>query len=483
LLLAVGSGRAQPVDLRSGPQLFIDDYLIAESSNVATVTQSPKRALDGPVIGWKEHTTQPYVTVLRDPSSGKFRMWYNYDTGTRASIAYAESDDGVKWTLPVLNILGPDNRLFIIGRSSEHGSYGLSVIDDGARESNPSKRYKIMWWSGTTEPAGAAVAFSPDGLRWTPYEKNPVLPHYDTSDPRAAIGVGDIVDAFYDPIRQRYGALVKLHGVKEDGWAPGPRAGSAFRRIIGASHSSDFMNWAEPWRVITPEPRDDGLLEFYSAGGTFARGPLLISFVRMLHDDYSPEPGVLDDRGVTPGIGYTVLATSRDGVKWQRHDDIFFDRNPTPGTWDRAMSWIGSAVQVGDELYLYYGGYARGHKIEPTKERQIGMVKMPVDRFVARQARGAVGNLRTVSLKLTAGPSSTLVINADASGGRVRAQLRDSGGKVIPGYSFNEVSPVTGNDHALPLKWKSDLSTLDGKTLCIEFELTNAKLFAFDLKN
>jgi hypothetical protein len=476
-MMAVSFAQAEPVDLRSGPQLFIDDYLIAESSNVSKVTQSPRRTLDAPVIGWKERTTQPYVTVLRDPSTRKFRMWYNSDSGVNCSIAVAESDDGIKWTLPKLDIVGPDNRLFVIGRSQEHGSYGLGVIDDGAREKDPAKRFKIMWWSGTTHPAGAAVAFSPDGLRWTPYDKNPALPYYETSDSRAALGVGDIVDAFYDPIRGRYGALLKLHAVEADGWVAGPRAGKAYRRLVGASHSNDFMTWAQPWRVITPEPRDAGLLEFYSAGGTFARGPLLISFVRMLHDDYSPEPG-----GDATGIGYTVLATSRDGVKWQRHDDIFFDRNPTPGTWDRAMTWVGSSIQVGDEYYLYYGGYARGHKVEPTKERQIGLVRMPVDRFVARQATGNAGTLRTIPLKFTTEANSSLVINADASGGKIRARLADAAGKSIAGFGYDDVTPVTGDGLALPLKWRSDLSKLNGQTASIEFELTNAKLFAFELR-
>jgi hypothetical protein len=270
--------------------------------------------------------------------------------------------------------MGPDNRLFKIGRSREHGSYGVSVIDDGPDADDAAKRYKLMWWSGTSDPAGASVAFSPDGIHWTPSDEKPVMPFYPHDHPRAKIGVGDIVDAFHDPIRHRYGALIKLQAMESDGWKAGPRAGKSYRRLVGASFSDDFVHWAKPWRVIVPEPRDEGLLEFYGAGGTIARGPLLISFVRMLHDDYSPEPG-----GEPTGIGYTTLATSRDGVHWQRHNDIFFDRNPQPGAWDRAMTWVGGALPVGDELYLYYGGYARGHKVEPTKERQLGLATMQRD--------------------------------------------------------------------------------------------------------
>ena len=474
---ATAAGPGSPVELRDGPHLFIDDFLIAESTGVRKVTQHPQRFLDEPVLGHQQHTTQPYVTVLRDPQSGKFRMWYNAHTGRDATIAYAESDDGIKWITPRLDIMGPDNRLFLIGRSDEHGSYGVSVIDDTGNERDPQRRYKLVWWSGKTEPAGVCVAWSPDGLRWTPYDKNPVLPYYPTDDPRAARGVGDIVDLFYDPIRKRYASLLKLHAVAADGWTAGPRAGLAYRRLVGMSTSDDFLNWREPWRVITPEPRDAGLLEFYSGGGTIVRGRLLVTFVRMLHDDYSPEPG-----GDATGIGYTTLATSRDGETWQRQDDIFFDRNPTPGTWDRAMTWIGSAVPVGDELYLYYGGYKRGHKVEPTKERQIGLAKMRMDRFISRESSGETpGLLRTALLRIGDRPPSQIVLNADASGGRIRAQVRYPTGGVVPGLSFDDCEPVTGDGLALPVRWKGDLAKLNDDVR-LEFEITDARLFGFDVR-
>ena len=57
-------------------------------------------------------------------------------------------------------------------------------------------------------------------------------------------------------------------------------------------------------------------------------------------------------------------------------DNIFFDRNPDLEAWDRAMTWIGSTLPVDGELYIYYGGYKHGHKIEPTRERQLGLAKM-----------------------------------------------------------------------------------------------------------
>jgi hypothetical protein len=319
------------------------------------------------------------------------------------------------------------------------------------------------------------MAFSPDGIHWTAYERNPVLPYYPPGDPKVAAGVGDVVDLFRDPVRNRYGVLMKMQATPADRLTPGPRAGKGIRRLVGASYSEDGVHWKEPWRVMMPESRDAGILEFYSAGGTIARGPLLVSFVRMLHDDYSPEPG-----GQPTGIGYTTLATSRDGVHWSRQDDVFFDRNPEPHTWDRAMTWVGCALPVGDKLFLYYGGYARGHKVEPTKERQIGLARMPMDRFVSVEPNGAgVGTLRTIPLRVPTGETS-LVINAAAAGGRICVAVRGADGAVVPGYGLNESVAVTTDGLREPVRWKDRPQLPSGQVIQLEFELANAKLFAFD---
>lgn len=487
----------EPIDLRVGPQLFIDDYLVAQAEHLTRVTHSPKRVGNEPVLGWQAHVTQPYVTVLRDDAGERFRMWYDYDKGAEASIAYAESDDGIHWELPQLDILGPDNRVLKIGTSFQ-GGYGVSVVDDGPDSREPLRRYKLAYW-GQKHPwpdgdPGVRVAFSPDGIHWTVHEVNPVLRDYtirrSLDDPRRAYGVGDIVDVFFDPLRRRYGACLKTPAIPADGLETGPRANTFIRRLVSASCSEDFVNWERPWRIIVPEDRDKDLLEFYSAGGTIARGPLLISFVRMLHDDWAAEPG-----GSTDGVGYTTLATSRDGVHWERHDDVFFDRSDEPDAWDRAMTWVGSAVPVGDELYLYYGGYRHGHKIAPKRERQIGLAKIPTDRFVSRTARGdEPGRLVTPPLRVRAGVGSRFVLNADAAGGRIRVQVLDEDGTPIPGFSFLDAVPITGDGVRLPVEWYAqvdkaeprrdliDLARLDNKTIHLEFEITNGDLYGFDLE-
>ena len=64
----------QAVDLGLGPHLFIDDYLIAAQSTLKRSVHHPKRLPQPVVTGKEDKNFQPYVTVLRDPNTGRFRM-------------------------------------------------------------------------------------------------------------------------------------------------------------------------------------------------------------------------------------------------------------------------------------------------------------------------------------------------------------------------------------------------------------------------
>lgn len=480
-----------PVDLRWGPQLFVDDFLIAESRNLTRTTSQPRRFEGNPILGHEEGTTQPYVSVIRDPQTGKFRLWYDRDRGVDSAVAYAESNDGIAWETPNLGILGDSNKVMSISEPFQSG-YGASVLDDGPNASDPDKRFKLVWWGQAKDwpegDPGFRVAFSPDGLHWTKYPGNPVLPDFseapphDVNDRRRAYGVGDIIDVYWDPIRNRYGALIKTPATPADGYEMGPKARSYIRRLVSGSISNDFTSWLRPWRVIVPEDRDEGILEFYGVGGIVSRGSLLVGFVRILRDDLPYNPGEPAE-----GIGYTTLVTSREGLVWERHDDVFMDRGEEPDAWDRAVTWVGSCLEVGDRLYLYYGGYKRGHKIEPEKERQIGLALLPKDRFVSRDSADE-GFLRTVPCYLHDGRGRKLALNVNAGGGVVRVQLKDSRGEVFPGYSFEDCVPIRTDGFSEAVLWEkkggqlsAELSDLFAETLIVEFQIEKARLYGFDI--
>src|SRR5262249_8223879 len=154
------------------------------------------------------------------------------------------------------------------------------------RSPDPKRRYKLANWQGPPrggdqpgEP-GMYVGFSPDGFQWTAHIKNPVLPTWPAGEGNfVPHGGGDIVDVYFDPSARLYRAAVKLPAVAADGYASAPRAGNTFRRLVGMSASRDFLDWERPRRILAPDKKDDGLLEFYGMGGMHLRGGLHIGLV------------------------------------------------------------------------------------------------------------------------------------------------------------------------------------------------------------
>ncbi len=440
----------EPIVLKHGAHLLLDEFLIESSSNVIRKVNMPRRdpTMPNPIVtGREDGCFQPYMTVVQDAASKRFRLWYGVHTEdfntVQSHIGYLESEDGIRWIRPHLVLADPAPIQF-----------GVSVIDEEPGFAKPAERFKCGWYHGS----GLRVAASPDGLAWTPLSPDVLIAHNH-----------DITGLFWDPLRKRYVATGSHH-VTGSTW-------SGTRRITKHSASSDLLHWSEPWLVLAPDDKlDDGETQFYAMDGYLARGDLIVGMVKVLRDDLkADQPPVPRD---AYGIGYTSLAWTRDGIHWTRDREKFFDRHPQPGAWDHAHAWIDEQVLVGDEIYLYYGGYKSGHKVNRFEERQIGLVKMKRDRYVAREAGSAGGSFRTPLMELEA---AELTLNLEASAGEVTVQILDQNGKPLRGFTRKDCPPVSGDSLAAPVRWKKSLATLNGKPLRMEFFLKNARLFSFDL--
>lgn len=480
----------EPIVLKKGPHLLLDDHLIARSVGVERKVIQPQRFLDGPIVtGALEHQNwQPFFTVHHDPTSSRekpFRLWYNVDViddprdgEWYGATGLLESSDGIRWP-------GPYERLTSL---KDDGStrFGASVVDDRPPHPTASERYKMLYFDAGRQ-VGPRVAFSPDGRQWTLLDGGkPVLPAHNGED---------IWSAGFDPIRQRYFLIGKLEGPHTWTNAEGRKVTATIRRSL-TSFSRDFKTWSEPKLIFSPDEKDSGITQSYGFDGFLLRGDLIIAFMRVLRDDLSPDGvppeavaangGGKAERRANVGIekgsgmGYTALAWTRDGETWQRdrHTDKFFEPDPRPGTWDHAMSWVGSSVPVGDDVYLYYAGYRWGHKHHRSVDRQLGLVKIKQDRFVARQAGDQVGTITTPTITLDA---EVLTLNVDAQRGEVRVQITDADGKSIPGFSLADCQPIKANSLAAPVIWKEELASLHGRPVRLEFSLQNSRLFAFTI--
>lgn len=440
----------KPIHLSPGPHLLIDDYLIESSANVGRVVNVPERgpSIPNPIVTGKEDGCfQPYMTVIREPQTGRFRLWYGHRTDDfnsgRSQIGYLESEDGVHWQRPVRILQEPGPIQF-----------GISVIDEGEGFPHPPERFKFGWWMD----GGLKVAASPDGLTWTPMTAAVVLRHNH-----------DINSISYDPLRKRYVATASVY-------RPGG-AWSGNRRITMQSYSADLLHWSAPHYVVLPDDAvDQGETQFYAMEGYLVRGDLIIGMVKVLRDDLKADAP--PDPPEAYGVGYTTLAWTRDGETWTRDPEHFFDPNPQKGTWDHAHAWIDEQVLVDDEVFLYYGGYARGHKVNRFEERQIGLVKMKRDRYVAREARGETGRILTPLVTLD---GDAMALNVDAEGGSVAVGVLDEENRPIPGFAMSDCRAITTNALDAPVAWKRPLADLKRKPVRLEFSLENARLFAFEL--
>lgn len=437
-----GSG---PISLRPGPQLFIDDYLVEFSENLTRQVVAPPHdpGVPNPVITAREDRCfQPFFTVLKDAASGRFRAWYGAartDQFPSAShVGYLESGDGIRWLRParILEDPGPIQ-------------FGSEVLDEGPGCADPSRRFKYGWWYG----GGLHVAASADGFRFQPLAAEAVLAHDH-----------DINNLWRDPLRNRYVATISSS--RETPLARGPR------RTTLQAFSADLLHWSPAQVALAADDRyDKDFLQFYAMSGFLVRGELVIGLVKVLHDDWqaagAPEGAY--------GVGYTALAWTRDGEHWVRDREVFFGPDPAAGAWDHAHAWVDEQLPVGDEVFLYYGGYKWGHKHNRFEERQIGLVKMPRDRYVARAAGEKTALLRTPLVVLQ---GSAMTLNAKASG-QIEVRLLDATGKALPGC---DGVALRGDRLDHPVEFGRPLRTLAGVPVQIEFRMREAQLFGFALQ-
>ena len=489
----------EPLELGAGPHLFVDDGLIAESQHVVRTTHSPERRPE-PLIrereirpGWTQQCGGN--TVLYDPESKKFKLWMcvknvGFPEPDFYASTYWESDDGIHWKAPELGALEFDghrrHNIIMTGRLHNLRFHSDGILDEGPHAKDPSRRYKVGYFAldwRQDHTNGFNVAFSPDGIHWKHYkEKSPVLRHWpvDEGYPGAGITVADVNDLYYDRDRDLYIQTYKTYALPYEyslspvritgRWREVNDVVRGFRRIVGLCTSKDFIHWEGLQRIIVPDDNDPPELQFYGLG-VYKRGDLYIGFLPCLDDEAG---------GSGDGVGWMELATSRDLYHWQRHRDVFFDRNQDPTAWDSSIAWHRRPIVVGDETWFYYGGMGSGHK---TGKREWGLAKMRRDGFVSRDAGDQPATLRTVSFTAPIAAGSRLVLNAAVrKRGSIKVGVTDADGEPVNGYSSAQCLAVTDDAVVIPVQWQraSELPDLTEKKIRLEFVLENASLYGFE---
>ena len=501
-------------------QLFVGDRTVTFLDNVAVdsvqdVTRrwhKPERKLDEPVLKkdrpW-EHV--PYFTysnyaVLRDPEDGLFKCWYEdfeflpgrfrvSHVGHHSRQLYAESEDGIHWRKPELDVVSVDGqRTNIVLGSSEYGEvHSATVVVDphpARREDRFRTLFSHMWEDEAGDYNRIEAARSPDGIHWTIYDTPPTFGLSGSQ-------LNDVSMLFYDEDAREFvqntrhflqwASCINLRNPHTESFL-GPmepnRPLAYNQRRVWQTRSHDFLHWSEPVLVAAAD-EEDNLDESYYGMAQFKVGTLHLATVGIL-------------KAVDNEMDVQLL-TSRDGLRWKPSDN----RQPflAPrgnGHWDAYMVALSSPpIEVGDELYFYHGGTSAHHdwwlcdgedmELPPSDQLEnvafgLGLAVLRKDGyaglFANRYREGILVTQPLISL------GTKLEINARcAPGGSVRVEVADRYDDVIAPCSRDACDPFTGDSVSHTVTWNGDPAVPAGKTerlywRKLRFFLKDAELFS-----
>jgi len=502
-------------------QVFVDNTLIEQTDCVTRRWHKPKRLRPEPVLvadrPWEDtlYFTYSNFNVLRDPGDGLIKCWYE-DIGPltphrphpwKNRMLYAVSRDGIHFEKPELGkirINGADTNIYagyVEGATPDHnnpwadvGIHSAAVVIDPTSE---DQRYRMLF-SKAREGRRHEIecGYSSDGVNWHSY---PERPTFGT----AGGHLSDVSTITFDPVTKlflhytRHGGMMSA-GIPESSpgmtWREGARFATYFpgrpdlmnKRRVFRTVSADFLHWADPVAISTPDDDQDNLDTAHYGLGQFRVGATHFGTLGVFH--YVDNE--MDVR----------LLYSHDGVSWRATDNARPFLAPRGHDhWDRHMVCIVSPpVRMGDEWYFYHGGswshhdwwWAGPFELDHEEARDpashvrfgMGVATMRFEGMVSLEAiHPRPGRVVTRPLSFD---GSTLRINAKTrKNGSVRVGLLDSAGVPVPGFGLDDCIPFSGDDVRHQVTWaRSDAlpaPATPGAFRKIVFAIDQAEVFGF----
>jgi len=473
-----------PIQIDVGRQLFVDDHLVASTSNVVRHWNQPTKMPD-PIV-WPGSGAAPARAdgssrcakgepvnltcatdggLWWDPTRGKFRLWYQADW--LGDICYAESEDGDRWEYPEVGVVPGTNRLF------EHDVIDSWCVSPDYAAENPYGAWRLF----ISEPGGRTsdgLWSSSDGLHFTGL---------------GCAGVsGDRSTAYYDPFRGVW--TFSLRDVRKG-------VGRCRRLFTSPTFGGPDCRWRWPsetnapsclplareWLVATNRPN----WSLYSFDAV-AYESLMLGVMEMLYNTPKDNDDCMKV-GLPKQTGLHFVF-SRDGTDFTRPRDEA-DIAPSgwgSGAWDTGyLSCVGGICVIRDErLWFYYSGLrgdglrvSNGHwaRNGMYSNGAIGAATLRRDGFAGMVA-DARGELTTKPVVFSGGH---LFVNAECRFGSLRAEVLDIGGRVLPGFSAADCEMLARADTTRrEVRWKdAALASLAGRPVRFRFGLHCGTLYSF----
>lgn len=437
-----------PIDL--GRQLFVDDFLIAETTLARTYHAAkyhPATPVLRPDKPWEEGKEGGIAMAFSDgawwdPKDRLFKLWYL--GGQARNTCLATSKDGIVWEKPALDVKPGTN----IVQTGQRDSSTVWLDHD---EKDPKKRFKMFRsCSGGATVKGAyglAMFFSEDGIHWS---EKPVL----------SGSCGDRSTVFRNPFRN-----VWVYSLRH-GWGEPRRRRYWERADLETSPMWEQLVEAPYW--IGSDSQDPMRGDYKVPCQLYNLDA--VAYESILLGLFTIWRGQFPDRQKPNEV---VAAYSRDGWSWHRPDRrAFLPVSETFGDWNYAnvQSVGGGCLVVGDELRFYVS--ARSGEKGGGKQGTCttGLATLRRDGFASMDAGAGGGTLTTRPVRFS---GRHLFVNLD---GDLRIEALDGEGRVAA-----ESERVKSDRTLQAVAWKDgkDLSALAGKPARFRFHLAAGRLYAF----
>jgi len=420
-----------------------------------------------------------YGSVIHE--AGRFRMWYqaiprNWDGDDVGQVCYAESDDGVHWDKPDLNLTPgtskPNNLLKL-------PCHCPSICIDP--DAPPSHRYRATGYghyvaAGTKAPSnGYHTAHSADGLTWQFDGHKPKWPG------------SDVITSTYHRRRRCMLVAMKQHH----------RVGGIPRRAIWMAQGNDDK-WSPAHIALVPDEFDDvcAMREGFVSGDYYgmAMMPVGNGVVGFLWQFRHNLPHSTTSHGGLFGLmDVTLVYQNAPHDRWLhaagRRPFLHYDDVP----WlCRGICTASYPIEVGNEQWLYFTSVPRSHgwyldaawQLQEDCRRQmvaegitvIGLARWPKDRLFGFRS-DPKGSLRIDVGEVTE-PCQLILNYKTHATGSIRVEIPEQ-----DGYALDDAVPLTGDSLARAVAWKTKttIGPLSADKAKVTLHMDRAEVYAYEL--
>jgi hypothetical protein len=460
-----------PIDV--GRQLFVDDFLIAETSMSRTyhrATYHDANPILKPETTWEmldavaERTKtrqNPAAMVFSDgvfydPAERLYKMWYM--GGYSGPTCLVTSTDGIRWTRPTFDVVAGTNIVNTGNRDSS--TVWLDLV-----EPNSEQRYKMSAWYDHH----LTLSTSRDGVHWREIARTG----------RA----GDRSTFFYNPFRK-----VWVFSVRADQFVSS--ISGRYRKYWEAPDFASARDWdrVDPVAWVKADTSDFARPEAQSPAELYNLDA--VGYESVMLGLFSVWRGESD---VREKINEVTLGFSRDGFHWHRPDrQAFLPVSEVEGSWNWAniQSAGGGCVIAGDRLQFYVSGRQGYPGTGLPGVCSTGLAFLRRDGFASMDwLPGEMRVRRRVDDPSGAGVLMTrpirfsgqhLFVNADLQGGDLRVEVLDQAGRVIDQLSRDRCQRVTGDGTRMAVQWTgASMAAVAGQPVRLRFVMTRGRLFSF----